>query len=163
MSDYLPAVPPVQDQRPNGSDANGQPTAKTLAEIALEISEEYPVFLCRADKSPLTPRGFKDATQDPQAITRLFSHPEAALIGVPTGDVTKIVVIDTHCAKRFSRDDSEQRGLRSRSTRSSRCSGREACHREFDRRGLSDDRLRPYAALDSKRDREESSPLPRRG
>jgi hypothetical protein len=61
---------------------------------ALEIAEEYPVFPCDVKKRPVCHGGFKSATQDPDEVERLFSVPGAALIGVPTGEVSGLSVID---------------------------------------------------------------------
>lgn len=60
------------------------------AAIALGI----PVFPCDARKRPLTQHGFKDATADPTAIRRMFANPAAVMIGMPTGEVTGLVVVD---------------------------------------------------------------------
>jgi hypothetical protein len=64
----------------------------TLADEAIALG--LPVFPCDADKKPLTPSGFKDASRDPAAIRRMFSHRAAALIGVPTGPASDAVVVD---------------------------------------------------------------------
>jgi Bifunctional DNA primase/polymerase, N-terminal/Primase C terminal 2 (PriCT-2) len=54
-----------------------------------------PVFPCRrADKSPLAPHGFKDATTDHQQIRQWWSKWPSAMIGMPTGMASGIVVID---------------------------------------------------------------------
>jgi hypothetical protein len=50
------------------------------------------VFPCNADKSPLTLRGFKDASVDFEVIDSWWTQWPDALIGVPTGE--KFVVID---------------------------------------------------------------------
>ncbi|HTQ71208.1 MAG TPA: bifunctional DNA primase/polymerase [Acidocella sp.] len=63
-----------------------------LAEAAIALG--LPVFPCKADKSPLTPRGFKDASADPAVIRRMFSVPGAKLIGTPTGAASGVVVVD---------------------------------------------------------------------
>ena len=50
------------------------------------------VFPCAADKRPITPNGFKDASADPDIVHVWWAeHPEA-LIGVPTG--SRFVVVD---------------------------------------------------------------------
>jgi hypothetical protein len=61
---------------------------------ALELARKgVPVFPCNpADKRPLTPNGFKDATADPDIIHLWWTEHPDALIGVPTG--TRFVVVD---------------------------------------------------------------------
>ena len=66
----------------------------TLLNKALEVAEEYPVFPCDVRKRPVCSGGFKAATQDPAEIERLFSVHGAALIGVPTGELSGLSVID---------------------------------------------------------------------
>ena len=72
-----------------------------MIELAISYSAEHrvPVFPCRQDKSPATKRGFKDASSDPAVIRELFAHPEASLIGLPTGKASGICVLDIDCAK----------------------------------------------------------------
>ena len=69
---------------------------KTLADLALSISKQWqaPVFPCKADKSPACRNGFYDASSDPAVIRELFSKAGASLVGLPTGMVSGIVVID---------------------------------------------------------------------
>jgi hypothetical protein len=64
----------------------------TLAEAAIALG--LPVFPCDAQKHPLTTHGHKDASSDPEAIRRMFANPRAAMIGVPTGEVSGRVVVD---------------------------------------------------------------------
>lgn len=53
-----------------------------------------PVFPCGPHKRPLTPKGFKDASRDPNTIRRWWTeHPEA-LIGMPTGRASRVFVLD---------------------------------------------------------------------
>lgn len=66
----------------------------SLYDLATYIASTFPVFACSANKEPLTEHGFKSATQDVEVIRRQFSHPAAALIGVPTGWKTNLLVID---------------------------------------------------------------------
>ena len=61
---------------------------------ALEVAEDYPVFPCDTKKRPVCHGGFKAATQDPDEVERLFSASNAALIGIPTGEVSGVSVID---------------------------------------------------------------------
>ena len=63
-----------------------------LADQAVALG--LPVFPCGGRKKPLTEHGFYDAARDPAAIRRMFAHPAAALIGVPTGPVSGFVVVD---------------------------------------------------------------------
>jgi hypothetical protein len=75
----------------------------------LRLAEQYPVFPCRRDpetvvrrgrevilkpKSPLTERGFQDASQDQDRIRTWWGRWPHALVGVPTGSVTGLVVVD---------------------------------------------------------------------
>jgi hypothetical protein len=53
-----------------------------------------PVFACQSDKKPATPHGFKDASRDPGIIARMFTIRSAALIGIPTGAVSGLSVLD---------------------------------------------------------------------
>lgn len=53
-----------------------------------------PVFPCKADKSPYTPRGFKDATTDPGRVTALFTQYRAEKIGLPTGSRSDVFIVD---------------------------------------------------------------------
>jgi Bifunctional DNA primase/polymerase, N-terminal len=60
---------------------------------AMELAQRgNRVFPCRPDKAPYTPRGFLDASADPEVITNWWTRWPDALIGVPTGE--KFVVVD---------------------------------------------------------------------
>lgn len=56
------------------------------------------IFPCRADKTPACEHGFEDATADQAGIDRLWSgvwpRNRPALVGVPTGVISGIAVID---------------------------------------------------------------------
>ena len=81
-------------------------TAVVPVERVLELAKRVPVFPCRRRdeaeqsgrtlraKSPLTSNGFKAATQDEAQIRRWWSERPDALVGVPTGSVTRIVAVD---------------------------------------------------------------------
>ena len=53
-----------------------------------------PVFPCGANKAPLTPHGFKDATIDKPKIRQWWKQWPNALIGMPTGRTSGLVVLD---------------------------------------------------------------------
>ncbi len=63
---------------------------------ALELAEEYglPVFPCRPDKRPHTEHGFKDASTNLDTIEEWWRRWPDALIGVPTGKPSNIIVLD---------------------------------------------------------------------
>jgi Bifunctional DNA primase/polymerase, N-terminal len=63
-------------------------------EVAADLAANYgwPVFPCKADKRPATEHGFKDASTALGLIDTWFAHD--ALIGVPTGRATGLLVID---------------------------------------------------------------------
>ena len=70
--------------------------------LAFSIAHSVPVFPCRQDKSPACRHGHIDASSDPNVIRELFAHPEASLIGLPTGTVSGICVLDVDRAKEES-------------------------------------------------------------
>jgi hypothetical protein len=53
-----------------------------------------PVFPCKPDKSPYTPRGFKDATTNLGLVTAFWTKYPDALIGMPTGRQSGVAVMD---------------------------------------------------------------------
>lgn len=79
------------------------------AEAVVRLARTYPVFPCRRHfeevtkngrttllkpKSPLTAHGFQDATQDPEQIRAWWRRWPDALVGVPTGTQTGLLVVD---------------------------------------------------------------------
>jgi hypothetical protein len=54
----------------------------------------YAVFPCRADKSPACPHGFRDASRDPATILQLWHRWPGELIGIATGAVSGVWVVD---------------------------------------------------------------------
>ena len=64
---------------------------------ALEAAQHWasigvPVFPVRKDKTPLTPHGYKDASDDPVTIEKWFKNKYNVQVGIPT--TSTIVVID---------------------------------------------------------------------
>jgi hypothetical protein len=75
---------------------------------ALKIAaKDKPVFPCKPDKSPYTPRGFKDATTNPGQVRTLFTKHAAALIGMPTGSRSGVFVVDEDRPKAIDELDQE--------------------------------------------------------
>jgi hypothetical protein len=71
-------------------------TAAEACRLAINLAHHagYTVFPCRTDKSPACPHGFKDASRDPTAILRLWHRWPGELVGVATGTVSGIAVLD---------------------------------------------------------------------
>ncbi|MDA8351555.1 MAG: bifunctional DNA primase/polymerase [Pseudomonadota bacterium] len=72
------------------------PELSAAARAALHLAEEcgLAVFPCRPDKRPYTFHGFQDATIDTGTIECWWRRWPDALIGVPTGKASGIVVLD---------------------------------------------------------------------
>jgi hypothetical protein len=83
-------------------------------EAILRFAQRYPVFPCRRNpeevmvrgqlklmkpKSPYTTHGLCDASQDPNQIRAWWHKWPDALVGVPTGAVTQLVVVDYDSGK----------------------------------------------------------------
>lgn len=63
-------------------------------ESIVSFASRYPVFPCGPDKRPLVKTGFHAATQDEKQIRNWWRQWPDALVGVPTGQGTQLVVID---------------------------------------------------------------------
>jgi hypothetical protein len=59
----------------------------------------YACFPCGPDKRPATPHGFKDAATDGDAIADLWRRFPAVLVGVATGEMSGIAVLDIDAVK----------------------------------------------------------------
>jgi hypothetical protein len=53
-----------------------------------------PCFPCGIAKKPVTPRGYKDAPFDPDAVCELWKRYPGELVGVPTGEISSLNVLD---------------------------------------------------------------------
>jgi hypothetical protein len=63
-----------------------------LGDVAAKLN--VPVFPCGDNKRPITENGFKNAATDHARIMAMFERPGAALIGMPTGSISGLVVVD---------------------------------------------------------------------
>jgi len=72
------------------------PDIMTTVQAALQLAEEQglPGFPCGSDKQPLTEHGFKEATTNLEQISDWWTRWPAALLAVPTGAASKLVVVD---------------------------------------------------------------------
>lgn len=61
---------------------------------ALKLCSRFPVFPVRADKKPACKHGFKDAETTPAAVVDLWRAYPGPLVGVPTGELSGIDVLD---------------------------------------------------------------------
>jgi hypothetical protein len=71
-------------------------TDRDTCAIAINLARNvgYAVFPARADKSPACPHGFKNASTDPCEIARLWHRFPGELIGIATGTVSRLWVLD---------------------------------------------------------------------
>ena len=58
------------------------------------LDEGLPCFPCHANKRPATPGGYKNATSNRKAVEELWRRYPAPLIGVPTGEMSGLDVLD---------------------------------------------------------------------
>ena len=68
--------------------------ALVLTEALLLASEGRHCFPCLATKRPASPHGFKDATDNPKELQALWLKYPGELIGVSTGSISGIDVLD---------------------------------------------------------------------
>ena len=75
------------------------PYALADVERIVALARRLPVFPCGPDKRPRIARGFHAATQDEQQIRAWWRQWPDALVGVPTGQTTNLVVVDYDAPK----------------------------------------------------------------
>jgi hypothetical protein len=83
-------------------------TTSVLIKAALDVAEHFPVFPT-TDKKPCWSNkelgvrkgegGYKIATQDPDRVMKLFSHPRATEIAVPMGAMSGLICVDVDIHK----------------------------------------------------------------
>lgn len=61
---------------------------------SLPLNCGFPVFPCRSDKRPTVEGGFRTASRDPAEIDALWRHRPGPLIGIPTGVISGVDVLD---------------------------------------------------------------------
>lgn len=69
-------------------------SAKLLSSALRYAEHGYPVFPCRPDKKPYTTHGFHDASREPDQIRTWWTSTPLAMIGIPTGWVSGLLVLD---------------------------------------------------------------------
>jgi bifunctional DNA primase/polymerase-like protein len=91
--DQCAVKPRADEDRCRGHIPHAVP--QRIVQAALQYAAHgWPVFPCRADKRPLTSRGFKDATIDPEQIKRCWRQSPNAMIGIPTGSPSGFWALD---------------------------------------------------------------------
>ena len=79
------------------------PRDQAVAQAALKYAEKgWPIFPCGANKRPLTPHGFKDASTDAEQVAQWWTDYPDAMIGLPTGALSGIVVLDIDDPEEFA-------------------------------------------------------------
>ncbi len=73
---------------------HGCDTRASLARAMSLAGQGLPCFPCGSSKKPATPHGFKDGTRDPDAVCKLWKLYPGPLVGVPTGEISGLDVLD---------------------------------------------------------------------
>jgi Bifunctional DNA primase/polymerase, N-terminal len=71
----------------------------TRSALAAAVALGLPAFPCRPDKSPACPHGWCNATADPAALGELWRRCPGPLVGVATGAVSGLDVLDIDDAR----------------------------------------------------------------
>ena len=72
----------------------GSDSRTSLARALSLLGHGLPCFPCGIAKKPTTLRGFKDATCDPDALSELWKQYPGPLVGVPTGEISGVDILD---------------------------------------------------------------------
>ena len=78
----------------NSTDCGSETPITGLARGLLLPGHGLRCFPCGIAKKPATPRGFKDGTCDPDALRELWKKHPRPLVGVPTGAISGLDVLD---------------------------------------------------------------------
>ena len=81
-------------QRDDSQPVDTSSTSAMLAAALAYAERGKPVFPCRPNKRPYTPHGFKNASTNPEQIRKWWVRFPDALIGMPTGSASGVVVLD---------------------------------------------------------------------
>ena len=67
----------------------------TPMDYALRLAEDgFAIFPCNRSKAPACPHGFRDASTDAAAIRALWQRHHGELVGVATGAVSNLAILD---------------------------------------------------------------------
>jgi hypothetical protein len=72
----------------------GNNASVSLARALSLLDHGLPCFPCGIAKKPARPRGFKDATRNRDAVCELWKRYPGPLVGVPTGEISGLDVLD---------------------------------------------------------------------
>jgi hypothetical protein len=104
----------------NDAAATKYKTDQHMRKFALEYAGYgIPIFPCKQNKAPLTKNGFKEATADKEQIREWWHRWPEAMIGIPTGTASGIVVIDID----LKADEGKQKNTARQATSQNRGSG----------------------------------------
>jgi hypothetical protein len=86
----------MSDTPETSTEASFVPSPDDALMIAGNVASRYgwAVFPCRLDKRPACPHGFKDASRDASEISALWRRYPGPLVGIATGAVSGVWVLD---------------------------------------------------------------------
>jgi hypothetical protein len=112
---------------------------------ALKLARKgVPVFPCDADKRPLTPHGFKDASADGNLVGEWWMRWPDALVGVPTGIKFCVLDLDLQHAEAKAWYDQHRAKLPLTRTHVTRSGGRHLLFKASSQVGCSTSKLGPH-------------------